>query len=442
MHLTLTDSFLTKLQTLRADYENRTKLNLESSPHPYKVSLFFGKKDVKTRLKQISFMENWLTLLKPKLKPDLNFNSTEEFQEHLLALRILATITFYVRNQIDETYTIRSGSNAILMQLLDEALSLNHNNIVDEESYLCCLSTTQNFISEMELVKVNKLLSVASTANSKNRYINEFEWNQFNLFIKKQCAAYSDPVKNKYKDYPITSVTIPLFELPLRATGTSVGWLLGDLTSKSYSLLPMRQAFTAVLASGLVLFLGPASRMGIMLVVPTYAGKLLDTFFGVSFAYLLGSAMGLLGKKLGWSIGMSLDLSWKLLGSACSLIAAAYSGTANELLTGFTLTNGHRVLNGMELQFMDLPEFEKIIAADYEPKPIIINHTKEGFVIKIGEEETKIKWITASEPNLPHLQELITKLQEKQTITIEEIPNEKEQILNEHNVETTFTPSM
>ncbi|STX51160.1 Dot/Icm secretion system substrate [Legionella busanensis] len=441
MHLTLTDSFLTKLQTLRADYENRTKLNLESSPHPYKVSLFFGKKDVKTRFKQITFIENWLTLLKPKLKPDLNFNSTEEFQEHLLALRVLATITFFVRNQIDETYTIRSGSNATLMQLLDEALSLNRTNVVDEESYVSCLSTTQTFISNMPLAKVNHLL-LAATTNAKNAYINELEWNKFTQFVNKQFISHTDPVQNKYKDYPITAITVPLFALPLRATGTSVGWLLGDLTSKSYSLLPMRQSFTAIFASGLVLFLGPTSSMGIMLVAPTYAGKLLDTFFGVSFAYLLGSAMGLLGKGLGWSIGMSLDLSWKLLGSACSLIAVAYSGKAHELLTGFTLTNGHRVLNGMELQFMDLPEFEKIIAANYEPKPIIINHTKEGFAIKIGDEETKIKWITASEPNLPHLQELITKLKEKQTVRIEELPNEKEQILKENNVETALTPSM
>ncbi|MGQ3889388.1 hypothetical protein ACQUW5_10195 [Legionella sp. CNM-1927-20] len=436
MHLTLTDSFLTKLRTLRTDYENRTKLNLESSPQPYKVSLFFGKKDVKTRLKQITFIENWLTILNTKLKPDLNFNSEDEFQEHLLGLRVLAAIIFYVRNQIDETYTMRSGSNAILMQLLDEALSLSHNNVVDEESYACCLLTTQNFISTMQLSKINSLLSTATT-NSKNGYINELEWNKFTLFINKQCTPC---VKNRYKDYPITAITVPLFSLPLQATGTSVGWLLGDLTSKSYSLLPMRQTFTTIFASGLVLFLGSTSSMGIMLIAPTYAGKLLDTFFGVSFAYLLGSVMGLLGKGLGWSIGMSLDLSWKLLGSACSLIAATYSGKANELLTGFTLTNGHRVINGIELQFIELPELEKMITANNEQRPIIINSTKEGFVIKIGDEEAKIKWVTTSEPALPHLQELVTKIKEKQTITIEEIPDEKEQILNENKVVGLLTP--
>ncbi|WP_419420893.1 hypothetical protein ACNVED_06230 [Legionella sp. D16C41] len=427
MHLVLTDSFLKKLQTLRTDYENRTKLNLESSPHPYKVSLFFGKKDIKTRLKQITFIENWLTLLNDKLKPNLDFHTAEELQEHLLALRILVAVTFYIRNQIDETYTIRSGSSAILVQLLDEALSLNKNNLVDDESYACSLLAAQNFIFTTPLNKVNSLLS-ATVSNTKSHYINDLEWNKFNLFINKECNR---PDRNWRKQYPITAVTMPLFGLPLQAAGTSVGWLLGDLTSKSYSLLPMRQAFTAVFASGLVLLLGSTSSMGILLIAPTYAGKLLDTFFGVSFAYLLGSAMRLLGNGIGWGIGMSLDVSWKLLSSACTLIATAYSGKTNTLPTGFTLTNGHRVLNGNELKVMELPEFEKITAADYEKKPIIISNTEEGFIIKIGDEEAKIKWAVPSEQELPHLQELMNKLKEKQTVTIEEVSDKQEEIIED-----------
>ncbi|STX28644.1 Dot/Icm secretion system substrate [Legionella beliardensis] len=430
MHLILADSFLKKLLTLRSDYESRTKLNLETSPEPYTVSLFFGKKDIKTRLKQISFIENWLIILSSQLKPNLDFTCEEEIQAHLMGLRMLVATAFYIRNQIDDTYTIRSGINATLGLLLEEALLLCSSNLVDEETYACCLLATQRYLRDNQLQTINSILSKRNN-NAKNAYISEIEWNKFTIFINQQCNNLD---KKWHKDYPITAIMMPLFALPMAAAGTSIGWLVGDLTAKSYSLLPARHAVTALFGSGLILLMGSTSSMGIMLLAPTYAGKLFDTFFGVSFAYVLGSVMRLLGTGVGWGVGMTLDLTWKLLCNACSLLTKAMISQAKlPPITGFNLVNGHRVVNGIELAVMDLIEIEKIKSNNYEAHPITLNMAEDGFLIKIGDEEAKIKW-QVSEKDPVYLQELMTKLKASEGFaTVESLPEEKqEQMLLPH----------
>lgn len=423
MHLILVDNCLRKLLSLRDNYENRTKINLEALPQPYNVSLFFGKKDVKNRLKQIKFIENWLDIFRDKLKPDLNFACELEIQEHLMGLRMLVAVIFYTRNQIDETYTVRSGSSSTLALLLEEALSLGHGNTVDEETYACCLLTAQRFTQANELHYINSLLA-KQTKVAKQAYISDIEWNRFTRFIMKECSNLD---KKWRKNYPITSVTIPLFALPLEAAGTSIGWLIGDLAAQSYSLLSTRHALTAMFGSGLILLMGSGVSTGVMLLSPTYAGKLLDTFFGVSFAYVLGLVMRLLGTGLGWGVGMTLDVGWKLLYSACSLITTVLLGNAKHPpITGFVLVNGHRVIDGIELDVINLLEANNMQSEHYETRPIIFNLVDDGVIIRIGHEEAKITW-QPSEKEPIHLQKLLTQLKENQSMTVEEIHEEKQE---------------
>lgn len=413
MHLTIADSFLSKLETLQKDYEERTQVSLDTTPQPAAISLFFGKKDINTRLKQISFIKNWLTILAKELKPDLKFTSEQEVQAHILSLRVLVAVTLYLRAQIAESYIMRSSNYAVLKQLLDEALCLSNKNIIDEETYACSILAAQRLLYTHNLQTINSQLSKENPLD-KHAYISEREWRNFTIYINNESNQLE---KTWRKEYPITSFMMPLFAIPMQAAGNSMGWLLGDLTAKSYSLLPARHAVTALFGSGLILIMGAPASTGIMLLAPTYAGRLFDTFFGVSLAYVLGSIMRLLGNGIGWGVGMTLDISLKLLCSACSVMMSSLSHQKQFALTGFNLANGHRIIDGIKLNVVELAELEKL-SKDYEAHPIAFHNGEDGFTVKIGDDEAKIKWQPLNdEPAF--LQELKVKLLEKQTLEIE-----------------------
>ncbi|ASQ45530.1 hypothetical protein [Legionella clemsonensis] len=411
MLFVLSDEFITKLQTIRINYQERANVTLDESKQPYRISRFFGAKDIKARNKQISLIEKWLEALKgdlltdkitpeklqhfikselskDEMEPGDTINKTLEespsvkelVAKYHTALCVLVTVCLSVKAQIDETYAVCSGENAVLEQLMYEAMGITSTNYLDEETKACCLLATKRYLLERgRFEAINAQLSQKFT---------EKQWDDFLHFVTKSCNALHE----KYlTNFPITKVMMPLMGKPLEFTGYTMGFLLGKMVGESSKLLPVHYKLTAVLGSGLVLLMGPSAGVGVSLLVPTYAGRILNTYCGVSLAWILGTAGNIAGQGLGLVTGLSADLGWKLVYKTGILLAQLYSGRSNpEHLNGILLANGHRVINGVELKFVDSSTLSAQMPPNYQLCPVEFDIHEGALKVTVNGEQTAV----------------------------------------------------
>lgn len=404
----LPDRFLEKLYSIRKDYENRSGLKLDSSSQPCAVSSYFGAKDNNTRAQQIQFIENWLTSLATDLKPLLVFNNENEIQNHIKALSILVAVCVFTISKIDSSYIMRKGSNSILQQLLTEALQLQKDNKLDTSTRNNCLLEARSWI--------HPYFNAASINRSLETRFAECEWQEFRKFLKVELAHDAS-----VNPYPITAIMMPLFATPMRLAGYSTGYVLGDMLGKSTQLLDNRYTLTAAISSNLYFVMRSSFSMGALLLTPVYASKLLNAYCGVSMAWLLGTVMNIVGNGVGFGIGMTLDAGSKLLFNASSLIRNTIQSDARfPQITGFTLVDSQRIVDGIELKLIDTSSspVNGLINVPSQ-KQIIFDIQKDGIFLQIGDETAIIPWDTHKIPNMEELQ---LKLAEKNLL----ITNPKE----------------
>ncbi|KTD11217.1 hypothetical protein [Legionella jamestowniensis] len=409
MLFVLSDDFITKLNTIRIDYQNRANITLDETKQPYRISRFFGAKDIKARNKQINLIEKWLDALATDLavdkitesdiqrliKEELSENEPgdeikqnltdlqslkERIEKYHTALCVLVTVCLSIKSQIDETYPVRSGENAVLEQLMHEAMGITSTNYLDEETKACCLLATKRYLLERGRFEVvNAQLSQKFT---------EKQWDDFLHFVTKSCDALHGKDKT---NFPITKVMMPLMGKPLELTGYTMGFLLGEMLGKSSKLLPVHYKLTAVLGSGLVMCMGPSAGLGASLLVPTYAGRILNTYCGVNLALVLGTAGNIAGQGLGLVAGFSADMGWKLIYKTGMLLAQLYSGHSNpENLNGILLVNGHRVINGVELKFVDMNTLSSQLPSNYQLCPVDFEIQEKTLKVTVNGEQTAI----------------------------------------------------
>ena len=134
MSFVLSDDFVTQLSELRKNYEKEASIDLEHAPQPYAISRFFGAKDIDSRKKQISFIEQWVNVFKEDLSEDNPLRSPKERHRRILALHVLISVCFYTTSQIDGTYSVRSGASAILEKLICKAMGVSKTNYIDYET--------------------------------------------------------------------------------------------------------------------------------------------------------------------------------------------------------------------------------------------------------------------------------------------------------------------
>ncbi|WED43911.1 hypothetical protein [Legionella cardiaca] len=451
MLFVLSDEFIIKLCMIRDDYEKRAGIILDETQQPYAISRFFGAKDIKTRNIQINLLEKWLSAFKKdllldkltleelqnlikKLPKKENSEPTTEKSRHknewlaafkkdltdqqcsltevqnlikrsveekkeiadklpdgaspfaeptaqaienqVTALRVLATVCMYIKSEIDSTYSVRSGSSAILEQLINEAMGITSSNIIDQETRACCLLATQRYLKERGRFE-------AINAQLQTRF-TEKQWHDFLSFVDKECAGLS----KKYKtQFPVKDIMMPLMGKPLELAGYTSGFILGEMVSKSTKLLKTQHALTAAIGSGLVLCLGPSASIGVILLAPTYASRILDTFCGVTLAWALGTAGNIVGQGLGFGVGVSVDLSWKLMYHSVTLLASLYAKTRpEEKLTGICLINGHRIVDGIELKVVDLES----LPPECQLCPITFEVDEKELKVTVNEDHTTV----------------------------------------------------
>lgn len=386
----LPDSFLQEFPLLRKNYEAIAKVDLEKTPQPTFFSAYLGATNIEIRKTQILFLEGLYDTVKDKLRPALDFTSEAEVKNHVTALRILIAGCLFVIAQIDATYTFpRDSSSSELGQLLIRLLRLDceksHDNPIDSETRSASLLTAQQFLTSRNVFE--------RLESSIPVQMNSASWLQFNQYIKKEC----DLLTQEYSHYPCRDFMMPACSDIMKLVGYAPGYVLGDALGKSSAMISSRQALTAALSSGLVLLMGPSARLGVIVLIPTCAGKILDMFCGMSLAYVLGASMGIAGMGIGWGVGMTMDLSVQLLQKACQLISRTYYGEGRlPNVNGITLVNSNRVINGMEYE----------VDASYQQHDVVFEAKPEGISLSIGNEHAFIPW----DLKLPFMEELRTKL--------------------------------
>lgn len=164
---------------------------------------------------------------------------------------------------------------------------------------------------------------------------------------------------------------MPLVAKPCETAGYALGWVFGNWLGKSAALLSTHTAITVTLGSGLILLLGPSATLGALLITPTLAGQILETYCGISLAFIMGKSMNLVGNSVGFTVGMSLDLSMQLLWKICSVIANHFQDQSPySKLTGIDLTDGIAVISGIPLEFGHVELSEK--QRNSNPFPLLL----------------------------------------------------------------------
>ncbi|KTD25710.1 Dot/Icm secretion system substrate [Legionella lansingensis] len=465
MGFVLSDKFLPRMASLRSDYQNEAKVILEGTQGPNRLSLFLGAKDTKTRDKQIAFIEKWLAALDNDLHPERLFLQealpgsekdtlvtsnpedtqapsssipkepfllhipAEAMENQITALRVLVTASLYLKSQIDSTYSnysVRSGEYSILEQLLNKAMGLSSTNPMDEETRACCLLAAKRYLTEKgRFETINAVLRPRFT---------ESQWNDFLVWVINQC----DGLHPKYKtNYPVTRVMMPLFGKPLELAGYTTGFLLGEMVGKSTKLLKGRIALTGVISSGLMFFMGPTASVGVMLLAPTYAGKILDAYCGVTLAWVLGTVGNMAGQGIGLGVGLSLDLSWKLIYKTCKVIGRLYSSHESmEKLTGICLTDGARMLNGHKLEIVEVD------SSAFAKENCIVKVEADDSALKItlNDEQAIIPWQDGQPAYLEALKKLL--LAKANEGKIQLLPDDDSVQKNQENPTTVITEEL
>lgn len=344
MPFVLSNNFIDQLKKIRQNYEKEAGIKLDKASQPYAISLFFGAKDVDSRKKQILLIEQWVEVFRHS-SFTAALNSKEAFEDYITALHVLMTVTFYIKYQIDGTYTFGFGAPTLLERLMHEAMGVNPKNVIDDQTLASCLSATKRFLAtEGSFESVN--------ARLKTRITDE-QWLDFVGFVTTQYKLLDEKLKT---EYPITVVMMSAMEKPMELVGNATGYLAANVLVKSSAFHPVRYALTTMIGSGVFLLIGPTTNVGLLLLVPTISGQAIDFCCGASLAWAMGTALKWVGKGVGMGVGIPLDMSKKLAYKTYSLFESAPE--QDPTLKGIVLTDGHPVVNGEDLSMDDFEDID------------------------------------------------------------------------------------
>lgn len=364
---------LDKFDTLRTDYERKTGVNLKKKPSKVGMPTFFGGTDVLTRKAQILLIQQIKHGLQANLHEVAAIEHPKQAQANLTATRSLIAVCLYVQSQINAPQ-----SNSSLFNLINKALGINSKNpLTAQEQELCFHAANRLFSHSAALDEINELLR--STTKLKLKAISEATWNDLRQYIGQQCTTSSTP--NPYANYPVTSVTKPLFGFVFASAGAAAGVVAGDIFANSMNGYHL----TATMGGTLVVF-GPAGVAGLPLFAPVIAAKFVNAFFKITLATCMGFAMGHVGKAFGIAVGVPLDLAVKGLGKAGSAAKRYVRGSKKSApMDGLQIVDGKFMIGGITCELIK-PD---TITQGVETKYVIID--KEGYVIVDGQRVTDPK---------------------------------------------------
>ena len=340
MRYILPTDAIEKLSTLRKQYQEEKKINLDEKPSIIGMPMLFGGVDVESRNKQTVFIQKILTVLHSNLKKIEEIKSPEELLANSAAARLCLVACWYVQSQ--------TLGNSVLSRVINNDLGINAQNYPDQEDKDECYATAKR------MVNAKNALEDANTELIKAdlKPFSEKEWADFTAYVKE--ANIKKVSTNSYSNYPITSLTKPLFGAALSYTGATLGLLSGDMISQSTKGMAAQYQLTALVGGSLIMF-GPAGPTGVALFAPIIASKLINAFCSITLAHVLGVTMGLLGQGLGTAIGLPLDLAYQLLWKVCAMIGEYCKSTpSNPIISGMRISDGKMIISGIAIEVTPL----------------------------------------------------------------------------------------
>lgn len=338
MRYILPTDALDKLSLLRLQYQKIKNINIDDKPSMIGMPTMFGGTNVRSRRAQIIFLEKIKTVLQANLKKLDEVTSPEELIASVTAWRFYLSACWYVQAQ--------NAKKGTLSGLIDNDLGINNENFFDDEDKENCFATAQRFIATKNALEDANIALV----KAKLRPFTEIEWREFTEYLNE--ANIKKTSTNSYSDYPITSITQPLFRAAFAYSGATIGLLSGDVISQSTKGMSAKYQLTAFVGGTLLLF-GPAGPTGVALFAPVIASKLITAFCSITLAHVLGVTLGVLGHGIGTAVGLPLDMAYHLFWKVCSLVAEYYyTEPTLPAITGIRIFDGKLFLSGIEINVM------------------------------------------------------------------------------------------
>ncbi len=347
MRLIIPNDTLDKLPFLREQYQQARNVNIEETPSMLGLPTMFGGTDVKTRKKQIVFLEKLFAILRPNLKKLEEITSPEEFQANVTAWRVYLTACWHVQSQ--------NSKNSALSAVINEDFGITAENYPDEEDKENCYATANRFVNTKNALEDANVALI----KAKLRPFTEKDWSEFTQFLSESnVKKVSTP--NPYTNYPITSITQPLFAATFAYTGATVGLLSGDVISKSTKGMAAKYQLTALIGGSLLLF-GPTGPTGVALFAPVIASKLITAFCSITLAHVLGATLGIIGHGVGTAIGLPLDLAYHLLWKVCAAVGGYYYKESEApMITGIRISDGVALISGVAITITPVEQLTEV----------------------------------------------------------------------------------
>ncbi|MBL7479787.1 type IV secretion protein Dot [Legionella bononiensis] len=375
MRYILPPGAFTSINFLRDDYQKERKVDLDKSPSMFGTPIILGGTDVVARDAQTKFIKKMLVVFSANLLKDEQIQAmmqnvelwAGQLEAHFIASRIMLATCLYVQTQIKSPKT-----HSALFNLINRDLGINAENYFEEDDKLICFMAANTFINSSLMA-----LTQANTALKKvgMEPFSDEDWNKFSKFLSETCKKSG--ADNPYKNYPVTSITQPMFGAAFAYTGATLGCMGGQMVSDSVQVIPLKFQLTALIGSSL-LMIGSAGPMGVALFSQVIACKLITTFCSISMAHILGTAMGIVGQGVGMGVGLPLDAAYNLLWKACAIISGYYSDIPNTT-TGIRIKDGANMICGMEVKF--LPESDPTLTQHQDTQSV---EMKEGSLLING----------------------------------------------------------
>lgn len=340
MRFVLDPDAVAKLTNIRTTYQSEKGVDLQQKPGFFSMPIMLGGTDVKSRDKQISFLERIIFTLRGHLLKKEEIKTYEQLMLTLRANRVVIAAWLYIQSQIGS-----SKRRSVLYRQIEDDLGISKMNYLDEEDKNECILAADGAINSDALVQANAALKEADYPP-----FTEVEWRGFSDFLKANCPK--EKVNDSPNYLPITSLTRPLFGTVLSYTGVAAGLISGDVICSSTAAMNPHMKLTAMIGSTLLVFT-PAGPASAAFIAPVVASRLLTSVCNVSLANALGWAMGILGQGVGIAVGVPLDVSYQLLRKACVIIGSYYFPEPGApLITGLRVGDGKLVVHGLVLEFM------------------------------------------------------------------------------------------
>lgn len=388
MRFILSPGAIANLDSLRAEYQKIRNVDLDKEPSMIGLPTLFGGTNVKVRSIQVTFLEKMQIILQANLLKEEDIKTPEQWQANLTASRLMIAACLYVQDQIS-----RPKNDSALYKLINSSLGVKDENYLDEEDKEACYFAANRVISSSKVALED---ANATLVKAGRKPFSEKEWNDFSLYLEDKCQAKAD---NPYTNYPITSITQPLFGAAFSYTGVTIGFLGGDVISHSTNAMSPRSQLTALVGSTL-LALGPAGPTGVALFAPVIAGKIISGYCSVSLAHVLGIAMGILGQGVGMIVGLPLDGAYQVIWRSSAAISHYYSKSNNSPeRCGVRIADGMIVIYGIPIQVT--PESQ--LPVDYKQHNIEIKSDGkvyiDGAYVEVPETGVQFSQSTINELN-------------------------------------------